>query len=288
MRVGPREKPVRRREFISLIGGAAAWPIVARAQTSLHRIGFLASGAAESANSADQIDLLKQGFRENGLVEARDYMLEVRFAAGDYGRFPELARELAQAGVSVIMANTIASVRAAQRLTPPVPVVMLSINDPVGAGLVASLARPGGHTSGMATLGEDLTPKLLEFERAIVPKAKVIAVLFNPANPTNLAFLDKLRTQAEAIGLTVLPFALKSPDELDAVFASLAERTPGALQIIGDSGTFDLSDRIAALALAHMLPTFTSGTQFAKWGGLLAYGASRRQKNPAGCGQAGV
>jgi putative ABC transport system substrate-binding protein len=120
----------------------------------------------------------------------RDYVLEARFAAGNYARFPEMARELAKAGASVILANTIASVRAAQRLTPPVSVVMLTINDPVGAGLIVSLARPGGHTTGMANLNEDLTPKLLDFLRAVVPKATTIAALFNPANPTNPVFVE--------------------------------------------------------------------------------------------------
>jgi putative tryptophan/tyrosine transport system substrate-binding protein len=139
---------MRRREFITLVGGAAAtWPLAARAQRTPTRIGFLASGGPTSPYVSDKIDLIKQGLNDNGLVEGRDYIFEIRFAAGSYERFPELARELAQAGVSVVLANTVASVRAAQHLTPPLPVVMVAINDPVGAGLIASLARPGGHTT---------------------------------------------------------------------------------------------------------------------------------------------
>src|ERR1700761_6836069 len=156
---------MQRREFMTLVGGAtAAWPLGALAQTAPVRIGFLASGAAGSPNSADQVDAIKQGLRENGLVEGRDYILDAHFAAGDYELFPEMARKLAQAGARVILVNTIASTRAAQNVTPPVPVVMLAINDPVGTGLVANLARPGGYTTGMATLNEDLTPKLIEFQ----------------------------------------------------------------------------------------------------------------------------
>ncbi len=266
---------MQRREFITLLGGAlAAWPRAARAQKAPIRIGFLVSGAATSLFVAYKIDLIKKGLSDNGLIEHRDYVLEVRFAAGNYKRFPELARELAQVGVSVVLANTPASVLAAQRLTPPVPVVMIAVNDPVGAGLVASLAQPGGHTTGTATLNQDVTPKILEFVRTVIPKATVIAALINPSNPTHPAMLGNLRTQAAAIGITVIPFELKAPDALEAVFSSIAERHPDALQIVSDSGNLDLSDRIAALALAQRLPAFASTPSFAKFGGLMAYGAT--------------
>jgi putative ABC transport system substrate-binding protein len=179
---------MRRREFITLLGGATAWPLKVRAQKAPVRIGFLACGAAGSANSAANIDNIKQGLRENGLVDGRDYVLDVQFAGGDYELFPDMARKLTQAGARMILVNTIASTRAAQNVNPPVPVVMLTINDPVGTGLIASLARPGGYTTGMATLHEDITPKTIEFQLEVVPKATLIAALFNPANPTNSAF----------------------------------------------------------------------------------------------------
>src|SRR5260370_41855245 len=147
-------------------------------------MGFLASGTAVSATSAAQIDAIIRGLADNGLIGGRDYLLESCFSAGNYERFPGLARELAQAGARVILVNTIASVRAAQNVTPPVPVVMLAINDPVGTGLVASLARPGGRTPGMATLNADLPPKLGEFQREAVAKATTIAAVFNQTNAT--------------------------------------------------------------------------------------------------------
>ena len=268
---------MRRREFITLLGGTAVIrPRMASAQKPLIRIGFLASGAAASANSATQIEAITQGLRNNGLIAGQDYVLDSRFSAGDYTRFPEMAREIAQAGARVILVNTIASVRAAQSLNPPVPVVMLAINDPVGTGLIASLARPGGYTTGMATLNEDLTPKLVEFQREIIPKAATIAALFNPANPTNPIFIDKLRTVAAATGMQVLPVALKSSAELDSVFAALVAQHPDTLQLVADSGNIDLSDRIAALALAHRLPSFATITNYAEFGGLMAYGVSLR------------
>src|SRR5260370_16109819 len=163
-------------------------------------MGFLASGTAVSATSAAQIDAIIRGLGDNGLIGGRDYVLESRFSAGNYERFPGLARELAQAGARVILVNTIASVRAAQNVTPPLPVVMLAINDPVGTGLVASLARPGGYTTGMATLNAEITPKLIEFQRESIPKGTTIPAWFNPTNPTNPA----IRPHMAAVGRPVV------------------------------------------------------------------------------------
>jgi putative tryptophan/tyrosine transport system substrate-binding protein len=267
---------MRRRQFLGgLVGAAMGLSREAAAQKPLPRIGFLASGAAASINSEAQVMTIKHGLEANGLLEGRDYVFEPRFAGGQYERFPELARELLQAGARVILVNTIASARAAQSLVPPVPVVMLSINDPVGAGLIASLARPGGHTTGVATLAEDLTPKLLEFQRMILPKATSIATIYNPANPTNKAFLDDLSRRAGALGMSVSGVELGTRDELEAAFATLATRRPDVLHVISDSGLLDLSDRIAALALMHRFPTFSTNPSFAGFGGLVAYGASR-------------
>jgi hypothetical protein len=186
---------MRRREFITLLVTAAAWPLVARAEKAPIRIGFLASGTAGSLVSASTIDAIKQGLSDNGLFEGRDYVLEARFAAGNYERFPEFARELAQGGARMILANTIASVRAAQNVIPPVPVIMLAINDPVGTGLVASLARPGGYTTGTGTLNEDLTSKMLELQHevaAISTGGRRVGFLYSrKLAPSNLGLLQQ-------------------------------------------------------------------------------------------------
>jgi putative tryptophan/tyrosine transport system substrate-binding protein len=268
---------MKRRQFLGVLGGAAIGLPQVVAQKPLPRVGFLASGAAASINSAGLVATLKHGLEDNGLVDGRDYVFEVRYAGGRYENFPELARELAQTGVSVVLVNTIASARAAQNLVPPVPVVMMSINDPVGLGLVASLARPGGHTTGMASLNEDLTPKLIEFQRSILPKATLIGALHNPANPTNLAFLKSLGEYAGAAGMRAISIPITSRDELEAAFAAPPAPPPDALLVVADSGLFDLSDRIAALALMHRLPTFSTSPDFVKLGGLIAYGASREK-----------
>lgn len=268
---------MQRRDFMALIGGAIATrPLEARAQKSAVRIGFLASGAAGSAFSTGQIDNLKHGLRENGLIDGRDYVLDTQFAAGDYERFPEMARKLTVAGVRMILVNTTASVRAAQNVKPPVPIVMLNQNDPVGSGLVASLARPGGYTTGIASLNEDVTPKTIELQLEVVPKATVIAALYNPANLTNPAFVAKLSAAALAKGMRVQPFALKSHGELDAVFSALISQHPDTVQLIPDTGNMDLADRIATLAIAHRIPTFSNYSPFAILGGLLSYGFSER------------
>ena len=196
---------MKRREFITLLGGATAWPIMARAQQKPAGIGFLGAGAAET--SVPLMDALKLGLRENGLVEAKDYVLEPRWAEGRYERFPTLAHELIDKGARVIIVTTIAGAHAAQPATSVIPIVMASMNDPVGNGLVASLARPGGNTTGLATLNEDVTPKLVEYMHAFLPRATTIAVLFNPTNPSNPLYLDSARVQAVRLGIAVKDFA---------------------------------------------------------------------------------
>jgi putative tryptophan/tyrosine transport system substrate-binding protein len=267
---------MKRRAFIALAGGAVVWPFAAHAQQAKApaRLGFLSAGSTASRTSASQIADIKEGLRQSGMIDGRDYVLEVRYAAGHYERFPDLARDLAQAGASVILVNTIAAVRAAQSLLPPLPVVMLTINDPVGSGLVASLAHPGGYTTGMATLNEDLTTKVLEFQRTIVPNAKTVAVLFNPANPTNPPMLANMQAQANTIGMTILPVVLQSPEGLDAAFSAIVAAGPNTLHLLADSGNLDLADPIAVFALEHRLPAFSTSPRFAEFGGLLAYGAS--------------
>src|SRR6266852_2163416 len=158
---------MKRREFLTLIGGVTFWPsFEAHAQKDPVRLAFLGSGTAES--SAILLESLKVGLRENGLIEAKDYIIDVRWANGAYDRFPAFARELAQSNPRVILVTTIAAARAAQRLVPPVPVVMTGLINPVDAGLINSLARPGGNTTGVSSMIQDITTKSLEFLLAMV------------------------------------------------------------------------------------------------------------------------
>jgi putative ABC transport system substrate-binding protein len=267
---------MKRREFITLLGGVVvAWPFAARGQQKPASIGFLGAGAADT--SAPLIDAVKQGLRENGLVEGKDYVLEPRWAEGHYERFPSFASELAGHGVRVIMVTTIAAARAAQRATSATPIVMALMNDPVGNNLVASLARPGGNTTGMASLNQDVTPKLLELLHTVLPKATSIAVLSNPTNPSNAVFLGRVRAQAVPLGITVQDFAVNTPEELSTAFRAIAAQSPEALLVIPDAATLDLGPRIAALALENRVPVISSDTDLTGAGGLISYGVSRRE-----------
>jgi ABC-type uncharacterized transport system substrate-binding protein len=199
---------MRRREFFSVLGSAAVcWPLAARAQKEPARVAFLGSGAEQS--SAIFVDAFREGMRDNGLVEGRHYVLDLRWAEGDYARFPALAGELAARHPALILATTISAVRAAQRAAPTTPIVMSSINDPVGAGLVASLARPGANTTGLANLVQDFTPKLVEILRTTIPTATVIAGLFNPTNPSNRKLLES--AESTSMGVTFRLHGVEDP-----------------------------------------------------------------------------
>ncbi|HYL79193.1 MAG TPA: ABC transporter substrate-binding protein, partial [Candidatus Acidoferrum sp.] len=163
----------------------AAWTLLlaspAHARKKPPVVAYIGTGRQQS--TAIFLDAFKEGMRDNGLLEGRDYSLEVRWAEDHYERFPALAAELVRGKPAVIIVATIASARAAQQATRSIPIVMTGLNDPVGEGLVASLARPGGNITGLSSMAEDVTDKLMEILHTAVPKAKSVAVLFNPANP---------------------------------------------------------------------------------------------------------
>jgi len=266
---------MRRRDFVTLLAGTAFMQAFrALAQKAPVRLGYLCACAAGSRTATTLIAYINGGLRENGLIEGRDYILETRFVAGHYDRFAPFAQELTQGGVSILLANTIAAVRAAQHVVPPVPVVMLYVSDPVGTALIASLPRPGGLTTGMATMIEDISPKLLDFQRVIVPRAKVIAVLFNPANATNPPIVEDLKIRASATGLTVQPIVLRMPEELDVAFSAIVAAQADTVHVSAVASIMDLIDRIAAFSVEHRLPSFSTFSFFAEFGGLLAYGPS--------------
>lgn len=264
---------MRRRDLIAGLGSAAlAWPFPARSQAAPARIGLLFAGADGSLVSRSFIEQIRASLRSVGLNEGRDYQFEKRFAGGDYARFPALAAELAQAGVKLVLPNTIAAVRAAQGLSPPRPIVMVAINDPVGARLIASLARPGGHTTGVSTLIEDLTPKMLEYQRTLVPHAKVLGIITNPANPSNAGMLEGFRTRGAAFGMSVHAAPLSLPAEIGATFAALAAAKPDVIHLLADAANIDLSDQIAAFGRAQRIPVLSTFPPMVEFGCLLGYG----------------
>ena len=267
---------MKRRMLLALAGSTLATRGFAQAQAMVPHIGFMYSGSETSDASTRVTGTLKQGLADNGLVEGRDYVFDVLYADGDYQRFPAMARALAQAGAKVIFASTIPSVRAAQQLDPPVPVVITVVLDPVGNGLIDSLAHPGRHTTGVGLLNADLTVKLLEIQRSVLPQARTVGALYNPASPAGVVALNKLQERASAFGFTVAPLAVRLPEELDGTFAALATQRPDTLQITQDAALLDLAPRIAKLALRNHLPVFSESVAMTSSGGLLSYGPQLR------------
>ena len=266
---------MRRREFIALLGGTAAWPFAAHAQQKAVVIGFLGAGTA--AKSTSMVDAIKQGLRDNGLVEGREYFFEQRWANGEYERFPAFARDLVEQKAGVIIVTTIAAARAAQRETSVIPIVMGMINDPVGNGLVTSLARPGGNTTGMASLNEDITPKMLESLKTIFPKATEVVVLFNPSNPSNLSMLANLRSSIGNMGVAVRTVEADTAAGLNSVFDSTVAKRPDALLVVPDNAIAAMADAIAAFGLQHRIPIISTIDELTRAGGLISYGPNRTE-----------
>jgi len=266
---------MKRREFITLFGGgAAAWTFSAHGQSqTMVLVGVLGSGFARS--SAILIDAFKEGMRDSGLIEDRNYVLDVRWAEGDYERFGTLASELAQRRPKVMVVTTIAAGLAARQAAPTTPIVMTGLIDPVGAGLVTSLSRPGGNVTGLSSITQDTTVKALELLRTVIPGLKTVAVLFNPLNPGNRLIIRDLRNQAAALQTTIHLIEFKRPDSLDGMINSLGEDS--ALLVVGDAALIDLREQIATLALRRRVPTATPIPEFTDVGGLIGYGPSRRE-----------
>ena len=263
-----------RRAFLVGAVSAFAPPLAAEAQQTRKpaRIALLGSGAAES--SGVFVDALKQGLRDNGLVEMRDYVLDVRWAEGNYARFPVLSREVIAHNPALILVTTIAAVRAAQQASKTIPIVMTTINDPVGVGLVPNLARPGGNTTGIANLTEDVTPKVMEIVHAVIPQVKHLAVLFNPANPSNHRMLNDILARTRSTGVTPRPIEMKPPGELESAFERLL-RGADALLVINDASILDRREQIIEAASRYRVPVFSSFPEFTIAGALAGYGPSR-------------
>jgi putative tryptophan/tyrosine transport system substrate-binding protein len=265
---------LRRRELITLLGGTAmAWPLAARAQQPMPVIGFLHSESPDLY--AHLARAFRQGLSESGYVEGRNVTVEYRWADGQYDRLPAMAADLIRRQVTVIAANSPAAVLAAKAATTTIPIVFNTGYDPVAAGLVASLSRPGGNLTGITSLTAEVGPKRVEMLHELLPTASSIAILVNPAaGPMRETISSNLQGAARKLGLEVHVLHASAVQELDAVFASLAQLPIGGLVIGSDPFFNSQSKQLAALALRHAVPTVYQYREFAASGGLMSYGGS--------------
>jgi putative ABC transport system substrate-binding protein len=266
---------MKRREFITLLGGAAAaWPLAARAQQpAMPVIGLLYSLSPEPI--ADRLRGFRQGLKDAGYVEGENVVIIYRFAENRIDRLPELAADLVRRQVAVIAAGNTLSASAARAATSTIPIVFSVNEDPVRLGLVASLARPGGNLTGINFLGTELAAKRLELLHELVPAAIRVAVLVNPANAANTeTTLRDVETAAGAKGLQIQVLKASDSHEINATFATLVSARPDALFVAGDGFFTNRRVQLISLASRHAIPAAYGSREIAEAGGLISYGSN--------------
>jgi len=266
---------VKRRQFITLLGGAAAaWPLAARAQQSaMPVIGFFSLGSPGAF--ATQLPALRSGLKGEGFEEGSNVAFDFRWLATGYDQAREAAAELVARRVDVIVATT-SAVLAAKAATPTIPIVAVFGGDPVNAGFVASLNRPGANLTGVGLFAFSLGPKRFELLRELVPSAKLIAVLVNPSQPDPEARSDAsdVEAAARAVGQQISMLNASSEGDIDSAFAAMVQQRAGALLVMADPMFNDRRQQIIALAARHAIPTIYEWREIAQAGGLMSYGSS--------------
>ena len=264
---------MRRREFIALVGSAAAWPLAARAQQpGMPVIGFLHSASPDSY--ASQVDAFRQSLKETGYVEGQNVAIEYRWAENQIARLPTMAADLAHRQVSVIVAGgSPVSALAAKSATTTIPIVFMNVADPVGIGLVASFNRPGGNVTGATLLSAELVAKRLGILRDLLPSVKRVAMLVNPTRPGVDAQKAQLQEAAQALGLALQFLEASSERDFEAVFQAMVSQQDGALIVAPDALFLTQRVQIADLATRHRIATMYELRDFVEAGGLISYGA---------------
>jgi ABC-type uncharacterized transport system substrate-binding protein len=263
---------MKRREFISLLGGAAAWPIAAQAQQpAVPVIGFLSTVPADASVSGERLRELRQALNEAGYIEGRNYAIDYRWDQAD--RLPGLAADLVRRSVAVIVAIGVPATFAAKAATRTIPIVFTTAADPIAAGLVASLSRPGGNLTGATNLAAELMSKQLELLHEIVPAAGRIGLLVNPSNPVIAqADIESARAAAARFGLEIIVVNGGSESEIEQAFAAAVRQRVAALNVGTDIIFNSRREQIAALALRHALPTMTTANFARATGKLMGSG----------------
>jgi putative ABC transport system substrate-binding protein len=264
---------MNRREVLTLLGGAAAWPAETNAQqvAKLPIIGFLGSGTPATAGA--WIAAFTQRLRELGWIEDRTIKIDLRWAEGRSDRSAEIAAEFVRLKIDLIVTYSGEQALIAKQATSTIPIVATLMGEPVRNGLVASLARPGGNVTGLASMTDELGGKRLELLREIVPGLRRLAVLANTNNPSSKIEIDIVRAAAGPLGLEVLPSGIQRAEDIAPALAAIATHAD-ALFVVGEPLTFSHRTRISTLALAARLPTTYSIREYVEAGGLMSYGAS--------------
>ena len=235
-----------------------------------HRIGFLSTASASSAEP--RVEALRQGLRELGYVEGSNLSIEYRWADGKDERLPRLAAELVALKVDVIVTQGVVPSMAARRASTSIPVVMATAGDPIGTGLVASLARPGGNVTGLTQMNPEVTGKRLELLREMLPGLARVAILWNPGNPVSRPELEKTEASARLLRLSTQSFEVKNPDTFAAAFSSMQLDRPGAVLALSDIMFFDQRRQIASIAARNTMPVVGWTRELAEVGALMTYG----------------
>jgi len=261
---------MRRRDFITLVGGTAAWPLAARAQQpKVWRIGVLAAVPPTPA----MLSAFRDGMRGRGYVEGQNLSIDVRWPQGSFDQDPSVVTELVNSNVDVIVAWGTPATIAARRATLTIPIVMASVGDPVGSGFIASLARPGGNITGLSNIQVDLSAKLMELFAELVPGMKRVGVVHNPNNPAVTMALRETEDAIRKLNMQVQVVNAQTSDEFDRAFAQLSAESVGGVVVLANPTVIEYSRRIAELAQSARLPTAFSRRENVDAGGLLSYGA---------------
>jgi putative ABC transport system substrate-binding protein len=264
---------MRRREFITILSGATAtWPFAARAEPKIPRVGYM--GNSTQALEANLIGAFRDGLRELGYDEGRNIVIEYRWADGNYAQFPTLVAELIAAKVDVIVTAGTPAALAVKKATTTVPLVMVAVGDPVGTGLVPSLARPGGNLTGLSSIAPDLEGKRLELLREVVPTLSHVAVFFNLLNPFHVVSMRNAHTAAEAMGLKLQQHDIRKSEDLDDAFATIRKERPDGLLILADRVFLHNRQRMMDFTEEQRLPNVNAYTELVEAGGLMSYGPS--------------
>jgi len=269
---------MKRRDFITLLGGmAAAWPLAARAQqAAMPVIGFMNIASPEAMTH--RLAAFRQGLSATGYIGDQNVKIEFRLAEGHYDRLPAMAADLVRRQVTMIAATSTPAALAAKAATAVIPIVFETASDPIRLGLVGSLNRPGGNVTGVTQLNVEIAPKLLELLHELVPTARVMALLVNPADPALAEPQSRaMLSAASKFGLELHVLNASREDDFDAVFENLIRLRAGGLVIGGDTVLLRGIERLAALTLRHAVPAINPYREFAAAGGLISYGSDNRE-----------